>query len=238
MTLYMSNYDSENHSVKYELNNNICTLTFDDGKANVVSHEFMDNINAGLDRAREENAGAIILRGRDGMFCAGFDLGEFKKGPEAGKAMVSRGFELLVRLYSFPLPLVAACTGHGVAMGAFMIMACDTRIGSRGNFKISLPETAIGMELPPILLELAASRISTRHMTRAALQSEVYNPEQAVDAGFLDEVVDAQTLTERSTAVAEQLAKLPQAQYATNKLSVRAGTLRAMKESLDQLAKR
>jgi enoyl-CoA hydratase/carnithine racemase len=61
MTLYMSNYDSENHSVKYELNNNICTLTFDDGKANVVGHEFMDNINAGLDRAREENAGAIIL---------------------------------------------------------------------------------------------------------------------------------------------------------------------------------
>jgi len=222
----------------YELNNNIVTLTFDDGKANVVGGEFLDSINAGLDRAQEEQAAAIILRGREGMFSAGFDLGEFKKGPEAGLAMVSRGFELLIRLYSFPLPLVAACTGHGIAMGAFMIMACDTRIGTRGKFKMSLPETAIGMDLPPILLELAASRISPRHMTRVALQSEVYTPEQAVDAGFIDEVVDAQALNARSMAVAQQLAQLPQAQYAANKLSIRAKTLQAMKDSFEQLANR
>jgi len=67
------------------------------------------------------------------MFSSGFDPGEFKKGPEEGMAMVKRGFELLIRLYSFPRPLVAACTGHGVAMGAFIIMACDSRIGSRGR---------------------------------------------------------------------------------------------------------
>jgi enoyl-CoA hydratase len=222
----------------YELNNNIVTLTFDDGKANVVGCEFLDSINAGLDRAQEEQAAAIILRGREGMFSAGFDLGEFKKGPEAGLAMVSRGFELLIRLYSFPLPLVAACTGHGIAMGAFMIMACDTRIGTRGKFKMSLPETAISMDLPPILLELAASRISRRHMTRVALQSEVYTPEQAVDAGFIDEVVDAQALNARSMAVAQQLAQLPPAQYAANKLSIRAKTLQAMKDSLELLANR
>ena len=88
--------------MNYETKNNIVTLTFDDGKANVVGHEFLDNITAGLDRAESEQAGAVILRGREGMFSAGFDLGEFKKGPEAGLSMVTRGFELLVRLYSFP----------------------------------------------------------------------------------------------------------------------------------------
>src|SRR5210317_125346 len=219
--------------MNYELNGNIVTLTFDDGKANAVGPEFLDNINAGLDRAQEEQAGAVILRGREGMFSGGFDLGEFKKGPEQGVAMVGRGFELLVRLYSFPLPLVAACTGHGIAMGAFIIMACDSRVGTRGAFKMSLPETAIGMELPPILVELAASRITRRHMTRVALQSEVYNPEQAVDAGFIDEVVDADDLGARSMAVAEQLAQLPQAQFAANKLSVRAATLQAMRDSVE-----
>ena len=69
-------------------------------------------------------------------------------------------------------------------MGAFIIMACDSRIGTRGDYKMSLPETAIGMELPPILVELTASRISRRHMTRVALLSEVYNPDQAVDYGL------------------------------------------------------
>ena len=224
--------------MKYETRNNIVTLTFDDGKANAVGPEFLDNINTGLDRAEAERAGAVILLGRNGMFSGGFDLREFEKGPEAGLAMVTRGFELLIRLYGFPLPLVAACTGHGVAMGAFIIMACDTRIGSRGNFKMSLPETAIGMDLPPLLVALTQSRISRLHMTRVALQSEVYNPEQAVDAGFIDEVVDAEYLDAHCTVVAERLAQLPQAQYAANKLSIRAGTLQAMKDSLEQMANR
>lgn len=219
--------------MEYETNNNIVTLTFDDGKANVVGHQFLEDINQGLDRAEKEQAGAVILRGREGMFSAGFDLGEFKKGPEQGMAMVKRGFELLVRLYSFPLPLVAACTGHGIAMGAFIIMACDYRIGSRGNFKMSLPETAIGMDLPPILVELTASRIAKRHLSRVALQSEVYDPEQAVEAGFTDEVVDIAALAARAMEVAEKLAQLPPAQYATNKLSTRVHTLQAMRDSLE-----
>jgi enoyl-CoA hydratase len=224
--------------MKYTVNNNIATLTLDDGKANVVGHELLDTVNAALDRAEAEKAGAVILKGREGMFSGGFDLAEFKKGPEAGMAMVGRGFELLIRLYGFPLPLVAACTGHGIAMGAFIVMTCDSRIGTRGDYKMSLPETAIGMELPPILVELTASRISRRHMTRVALLSEVYNPDQAVDAGFIDEVVNADDLDARTQAVAEQLAGLPQAQFAANKLSIRARTLQAMKDSLEQLAKR
>lgn len=218
--------------MKYETENNIATLTFDDGKANVVGPSFLNDINTGLDRTQEDEAGAVILRGRDGMFSGGFDLKEFEKGVEEGMAMVRGGFELLVRLYSFPLPLVAASTGHGIAMGAFIIMACDWRIGSRGKFKMSLPETRIGMELPPILVELTTSRISRQHMTRVALLSEVYNPEQAVEAGFIDEVVDPAELTARSAAVAEQLAQLPQQQFAKNKLSIRAGALQVMKDSL------
>ena len=150
-------------------------------------------------------------------------------------AMVSKGFELLIRLYSFPLPLVAACTGHGIAMGAFIIMACDTRIGTRGAYKITLPETAIGMELPPVLLALTASRIPPQYMTRVAIQSEVFDPEQAVVAGFLDEVVDADALDARALAVAEQLMQLPQKQYAANKLFARKNALGDMQAALETM---
>ena len=224
--------------MEYTVINNIATLTFDDGKANAVGPRFLDDVNAGLDRAQAEQVGAVILRGREGIFSGGFDLEEFKKGVELGMTMVERGFDLLVRLYSFPLPLIAACTGHCVAMGAFIVMACDSRIGSQGNFKISLPETAIGMELTPLLVALTTARISRQHMTRVALQSEVYNPEQAVEAGFIDEAVEADLLDARAMEVALKLANLPQAQYAANKLLIRANTLQAMNDNLAEMAKR
>ncbi|MGI9294608.1 MAG: crotonase/enoyl-CoA hydratase family protein [Pseudomonadales bacterium] len=216
----------------YALNDSIATFHIDDGKANAVSHSFLDEINLHLDRAEKE-AKAIILRGRDGMFSAGFDLGEFKKGPEATIALVRRGFELLVKLYSYPLPVVAACSGHGVAMGAFILLAADSRIGVDGNFRISLPETAIGMDLPPILVALAASRLSRRHLTRATIQSEVYSPEAAIDAGFLDEVVAADALDASALAAASKLAELPGEFYAKNKLATRADALKVMQANLD-----
>jgi enoyl-CoA hydratase len=221
----------------YQVTNNIATLTLDDGKANAFGPALIAAFNEALDRAEQEQVGAVILRGREGMFSAGFDLGEFKKGAEAGIAMVNAGFDLLIRLYSFPLPLVAACTGHGIALGAFVIMTCDMRIGAQGKFKLSLPETAIGMELPPILMALAASRIPPNFVTRVALNSENFNPDQAVTAGLLDAAVSPDELGPRSLAAAEQLAQLPQAQFAKNKLAIRAVVLQNMRDSLAALTR-
>jgi enoyl-CoA hydratase len=120
-------------------------------------------------------------------------------------------------------------------MGAFIVMACDSRVGIRGGFKFTLPETAINMDLPPILMELTASRIVKEHLTRVALQAELYNPEQAVVAGFIDEVVDADQLEDRCMEIALQLAQLPASRYATNKLRVRNHTLTAMQEDFARM---
>ena len=220
--------------MNYELCNEVAIVSLDDGKANVVGHSFIDELNEALNRAEQDSAGAVILRGREGIFSAGFDLGEFKKGAEAGMSMVSKGMQLLIRLYSFPLPLVVACTGHGIAMGAFIILACDKRIGVRGKFKITLPETAIGMELPAVMMELTASRISPQYITRVVIQSEVFDPDQALEIGFLDEVVEVGALDDKAMAIAKQLAQLPGVQYAANKLLARKKTLLAMTEEFNK----
>jgi enoyl-CoA hydratase len=219
--------------MEFEITDNIAILRFDDGKANAVGHSFLDQMNEGLDRAEKE-AGAVILRGREGMFSAGFDLKEFQKGPEETAVLARRGFEFLLRLYSYPLPVVAACSGHGVALGAFILLASDTRIGVSGNFKICLPETAIGMDIPPLLMGLSRSRLSPLHLTRAAVQAENYSPEGAVEAGFLDELVDPASLDERAMAAAVKLAELPGKFYARNKTSARRETIAAMRTSLEE----
>lgn len=224
----------------YNNTETIVTLSFDDGKANVVGHAFIDALSEALDRAEheaeEDRASALILRGRKGLFSAGFDLREFEKGSAEGAALALRGFKLLIRLYSFPLPLIAASTGHGIAMGAFIIMACDHRLGTTGEFKMSLPETAIGMDLPEVLLALTESRITPQHMTRVALLSEPYDPELALEAGFIDELVSEEELQSRSHSVAQRLGQLPRKQFARNKLAVRADTLNKMQMSVARLA--
>jgi enoyl-CoA hydratase len=221
--------------MRYELLDNIALITIDDGKANAVGHALLDFTNESLDRATADGAGAVILQGREGLFSAGFDLKEFEKGMEAGLSMVSRGFELLIRLYGLPQPLIAACTGHGVAMGAFILLACDTRIGARGDFRITLPETRINMELPYLLQALCADRLSPNYMTQAVVQSQVFSPEEAVKAGFLDRVVAPEELQDAAMTTASELAQLPQKYYGANKRFMREQTLSRMQLELDKM---
>lgn len=221
----------------YTLENNVALIRFDDGKANVVSPAFSDAMNECLDRAEADGAGAVLLCGRDGMFSAGFDLKIFQKSVEEGIGMVIKGIELAVRLYSFPMPVVAACTGHGIAMGAFLLLSCDNRVGALGDYQMSLPETRISMDIPTPLVALTMSRLAPRYATRAAIQAEIFGPELAVEAGFLDEVVSPDQVLPRALEIAEGLAQLPTQHYATNKLAARANVLAAMHEELDKSLK-
>ena len=215
----------------YSLEGDVAILAFDDGKANAVSHTFIDAMNEGLGAALKE-AKAVVISGRAERFSAGFDLSEFKKGPEATATLLNRGTEMFYRLFAHPQPVIAACTGHAIAAGGFLLLACDTRIGTSGDYKIGLNETAIGMSFPVFGHELANSRISKRHLTAVLLQATLYDPAGAIDAGFLDEAVAAEELQAHSVAIAAQLAQLPADAYAQNKQDIRAQSLQRIKDSI------
>jgi len=217
--------------MSYQLSNNVAIISIDDGKANVVSHKFIDQLYAHLDRAERE-ASAVILTGRDGMFSAGFDLKEFQVSQEAANALVGRGMEMLTRLYEFPLPVISACAGHAIGMGAFLLMASDNRIGAEADYQVTLPETGISMPFTPVLRTLIHDRIASSHKTTAMVQSTPHTPQQAVTAGFLDCVVEADQLMSQAQALAEKLAELPKEFYTRNKRDLRADSLKAMHASL------
>lgn len=215
--------------LEYSLEGSVAVLQLDDGKVNCVGHSFVEAVEEGLDRASTE-ASAVVLVGRPGVLSAGFDLKELEKGPEAASKLVQRGARMLVRVFTHPQPVVVACTGHAVAAGAFLLLACDTRIGASGDFKIGLNETAIGMSLPVFGLELGKARLSPRYLTAAVTQAKLYDPEEAIAAGFLDRVVSSDEQIDAAMGEASALGELPAAAYAGNKLGVRqavADTIRA-----------
>ncbi len=214
-----------------DITNNVATISIDDGKANVVNHSFVDEMLASLERAKEE-AGAVVLVGRSGMFSAGFDLKELQKGPKEAEALVQRGMDMLTKVYSHPQPVIAACDGHAIGLGAFLLLASDFRFGSDNEYNVTLPETAIGMPFTPVLMALIKDRISSYQQTTAVLQSRPFSGVEAVSAGFLDEVVAADGLLGRAQAHAEALTQLPGAVYAGNKEDLRSHSLKAMRASL------
>ncbi len=218
--------------MSYQLNSGVATVTLDDGKANVVGHNLLDELNGALDRAEAE-AKAVILMGREGIFSGGFDLKELNKGSTEGAALVNRGTALFHRLFGFPMPLIGACSGHAIAAGAFLLLCCDTRVGANGPFKIGLNETAIGLPFTVFGHELVNSRLSKRHITPAVIQSRLYSPELAIDPGYLDEVTDSQQLLARCSEIATELLQLPTESYAAMKRDVRQGSLAKIHASIN-----
>lgn len=219
-------------TVAFELSGDVAILRFDDGKANVLSPAALAALRDALARAEKE-AGAALLVGRDGRFSAGFDLSVFQEGgPAAARAMVSAGAELAVALARHPAPVVLGCTGHALAMGAVLLLAADLRVGAAGDFKIGFNEVALGMAPPLFLVELARERLSRRHLQRAVVQAEIYTPEAAADAGFLDLVVPAEELASRALEQAQRLAALPRAAFARARRVLRRDTLERIEASL------
>ncbi len=227
-------------SVRYELAGVVAVIRIDDGKANVFTPELIRSMHAALDRAEAE-AHAVVVTGRPERFSAGFDLGIMRQGGAATLELTAAGGELALRVYGFPRPVVLACTGHAIAMGAVFLCAGDVRIGDPGEFKIGLNETANGMRLPVFALELARARVAHEHLTRATLMAEIYDPPGAVAAGFLDRVAGAAGAETEALAAAARLAKLPIPAFAGSKLRLRGATIdlvrRTLAEDMERFAR-
>jgi len=209
-------------TVTYERRDAVALVSMDDGKANALSFDLLAALNEALDRAEAEEAGAVVITGRAGMLSGGFDLNVMRSGDMGAVAdLVTTGGELFLRLYRSPTPIVAACTGHAIAAGAFILLGAHRRVGDQGPFKIQLVETAIGMVLPDWAVELCRCRLSKRHIEPACIESFTYDPDGAADAGFLDAVVPAGTAVDAAVEEATRLAALPAQAYAGNAAKVR-----------------
>lgn len=218
--------------VTYQLKDSVATITMDDGKVNVMSVAMLSAVNAALDRAVADRA-VVVLAGRPGVFSAGFDLPVLTAGGPDAQKMGLMGFELAYRMLSFPTPVVVACTGHAIAMGAFLVLAADYRLGADGPFKIGANEVAIGITMPHFGIEICRQRLTPAHFNRAVIFSEMFTPTDAVPAGFLDQVVPAAELQAEAGKIAATVSKLNMTAHAASKLRLREQTLKAIRAAID-----
>ena len=217
--------------VDYRLEDSVATITMDDGKVNAMSPRMLRAIGAALDRAEADRA-VVVLSGRAGVFSAGFDLPVLRAGGSEAVAMVRGGFELAERVLAFPAPVVVACTGHAVAMGVFLLLSGDYRLGAGGEYKITANEVAIGLTMPRPAVEILRQRLTPAHFNRAVTIAEPFSPTNAVEAGFLDRVVPAAELHGTAHALALQLRALDMGAHHASKLRARGATLAAVRAGI------
>ncbi|MEN0108076.1 MAG: crotonase/enoyl-CoA hydratase family protein [Pseudomonas sp.] len=214
--------------ISYQLDDGIATLTLSNGKVNAISPDVIAAFNAALDRAEQDRA-VVIITGQPGILSGGYDLKVMTSGPENAINLVAAGSTLARRMLSHPFPIIVACGGHAVAKGAFILLSSDYRIGVEGPFSIGLNEVQIGMTMHHVGIELARDRLRKAAFHRSVINGEMFNPQTAVDAGFLDVVVAADQLLPTAVAAAQQLKKINMKAHKNTKLKVR----KALLETLD-----
>lgn len=222
--------------VSYDLHDGVARITMDDGKVNSLSPPMFAQLNAAFDRAEADGA-AVILGGREGIFSAGFDLKVLTAGGPEALSLVQTGFELAARIFDFATPVVAACSGHTIAMGVFLVQAADLRLGASGPFRVTCNEVKIGITMPQAALELCRPRLNGSHFYRAMTLSEVYSPEEAVEAGLLDGTLTPDRLDDKAQEIASALNELNRSAYQATKARVRGASSRAIREAIDRDAR-
>src|SRR5207249_4308872 len=206
-------------TIRYQVSDNVAQITLDDGKVNAMALAFFEGLNAALDRAERERPGAVVIAGRTGVFSAGLDLKLLPTLPpaELARTMVAFG-RIMLRVFTFPIPTMAAVTGHAIAGGAMLAFACDLRFMAEGPFRLHLNEVAIGLALPTWAIVLARTAIPTRWHTEAILHARAYTPDEALARGIVDAVArPADGVLAQARALAAPLAALDQAAYAGSK---------------------
>lgn len=217
--------------VRVVIDDGIARIHVDDGKVNALSAALMAELDAALTEA--ESAGAVVvLSGREGMFSAGFDLGTFRRGYDATIEMLRAGAGLILRLLAFPQPVLTVAAGHVDPAGAFLMLAADSRLGAAGPWRIGLNEVAIGLTVPSFVVELARHRLSPPGFARIQ-SAAMFGPEEAMRLGYLDRVVEPDTLAEEAEAEARRLRALDLSAFTGTKARINERAIAAIRAAAD-----
>ncbi|MBD63491.1 MAG: enoyl-CoA hydratase [Gammaproteobacteria bacterium] len=199
--------------------NDISIIKLDDGKANAFSYEMLVQIHSLLEKVSRDS-GALVITGREGLFSGGFDLKTFSTGDmDKISKMVQLGYRLLLELFSFERPVIAAVSGHSIALGLFVACSADYRIAIDGQYVCQANEVRNNMDIPTPIMEILKARVNKNYFYPAVFHSDSFSVQDSIAVGYIDEVIAEQDFMDRVIEKATELASLPHPFYANTKKS-------------------
>ncbi|MEO6420743.1 MAG: enoyl-CoA hydratase/isomerase family protein [Polyangiaceae bacterium] len=186
-----------------------------------------------IDQLRVAAGRPVLLTGTGNAFSAGLDLKYVASLDDSKMGAFLRLLEdCMVALYLYPGPTVALVNGHAIAGGCVLTQCCDRRVMIADPWaKMGLNEVAIGVRFPPRTLAIVRHRVPERHHEEVLLGAQLFDPQNALRLGLIDELHSAESAPPYATDVArvrlKELASSPAAAYAATKADLR-GTKEAL----------
>ena len=215
----------------------VAVLRLEHGKANAIGLAFVAALSARLDELTVAPPRALVITGRGPIFSAGLDLPALLALPRDAMARFIHDFEQVMRrLFTVPVPVIAAINGHAIAGGCVLALQADVRVAAATpSIKLGLNEVAIGLGLPPHVLESLRAQVPASSLVPIALEGRLVAPTEALRLGLIDLVVAPDELEARALARAEALAAGSPIAFAQIKAALRAPAVAAGGRSRDDV---
>ncbi len=220
-------------------------LTLDRPPANAITPELLNDLTAALDAAQaDDGIRAVVLTGAGRFFSGGLDI---RGGIDFQTAVTSGGSPAdpfaalrtcMLSFLRFPKPTVGMLSGHAIAGGIVLLLACDYRLGLDAEYRIGLNEVEIGASFPKSAFEVVRSRLTHQQASEMLLGAATYPAGQAVRLGVVEELLATGKFEETVFRRAAGLGSFPREAYAHTKAALVAEAIARIEGETPEEAQR
>lgn len=136
---------------------------------------------------------------------------------------LNRGYHaLLLALRDLPKVVIAAMNGNTMGGGLELSLACDIRVGERGDYRYGFPEVRLGIIPGGSGTQRLSRLIGAGRAAEFILRSRVVDPDTALALGLIGELAD--DALAQACSIAREVAALPPKAIACAKRAIYAGS--------------
>lgn len=215
----------------------LVTVTMDHGKVNAIDAQLSQDLRVALlALERDDSVAGVVLSGKPHCFCAGLNVVALATANEMGLRQFFREYLLALQaLVRFSKPLVAAVTGFAPAGGTIIALTADYRIMGRGpKHTVGMNEFNMSLQIPRMMASIYAYYRGTAAWPDVQ-QAKMYNSDEALRLGLVDESVEVEEVLARAQAYCEQLTQVHPPVYARTKAYLRNGLLQAVDHDIERM---
>ncbi len=176
-------------------------------KRNALDHPILDAITTTLAELRSD-VRCLIVTGSDGMFSAGYEIGDIgeQSNQEAAERLVAHPFlEAMQALADYPYPTLAVLPGHAIGGGLELALSCDLRVAAAG-IKLGMPPAKLGLVYSHTGLRRFIDTIGAARTRELFLLGSYIDPDTALSWGLVNRVVPGAELEQAARNLAGELA--------------------------------